>query len=92
MRKTHILVIGISFLLLACSSPMDKKFKEETAKVDIEAIKSKLDSTEMGLLVGTMVRLKFQDKNLEDMTYAEILADGKKWKIEQEKIEITQSV
>jgi hypothetical protein len=52
---------------------MDKKFNEETAKDDIEAIKSNLDSTELQLLGGSMIRLKFQDKKLEDMTYSEIL-------------------
>jgi len=90
MKKRQLIAIGISFMLFSCSSPMDKKFNEETAKEDIEAIKSKLDSTEMGLLAGTMFRLKLQDKKLEDMTYAEILDDGKKWKAEQAKIEAEQ--
>jgi len=69
---------------------MDKKFNEETAKEDIEAIKGKIDSTELKLLAGSMIRLKFQDKKLEEMTYGEILEDGKKWKAEQEKIEAEQ--
>jgi hypothetical protein len=69
---------------------MDKKFNEKTAKDDLEAIKSNLDSTELQLLGGSMIRLKFQDKKLEDMTYSEILEDGKKWKAEQEKIEAEQ--
>src|SRR5690606_20339487 len=53
-------------------------------------IKDKLDSTELNLLASSMIRLKLQDKNLEDMTYAEILEDGKKWKLEQDKIEAEQ--
>jgi len=69
---------------------MDKKFNEETAKEDIKAIKSKIDSTELQLLAGSMIRLKFQDKKLEEMTYGEILEDGKKWKAEQEKKEAEQ--
>ena len=85
-----IVIIGVSIFLFSCSSPLDKKFSEETAKEDIEAIKSKLDSTELQLLAGSMIRLKFQDKKLEDMTYSEILEDGKKWKAEQEKIEAEQ--
>jgi sulfur transfer protein SufE len=37
-----------------------------------------------------MIRLKFQDKKLEDMTYSEILEYGKKWKAGQEKIKAEQ--
>lgn len=88
--KKQLLLIGITAFLFSCSSPMDKKFNEETAKEDIEAIKSKLDSTDLQLLAGSMIRLKFQDKKLEEMTYAEILENGKKWKAEQEKIEAEQ--
>lgn len=88
--KKQLLLIGITAFLFSCSSPMDKKFNEKTAKEDITAIKNKIDSTELKLLAGTMVRLKFQDKNLEEMTYSEILEDGKKWKAEQEKIEAEQ--
>lgn len=56
-------------LMFSCSSPLDTKFNEETAKEDIEV---SIDSTELQLLAGSMLRLKFQDKKLEDMTYAEI--------------------
>lgn len=50
---------------ILCSSPLDKKFSEEIAKEDIEAIKGKLDSTELQFLADSMIRLKFQDKNLK---------------------------
>ena len=88
--KKQLLLFGLAALLFSCSSPLDKKFNEDTAEEDIKAIKSELDSTELKLLAGSMIRLKFQDKKLEDMTYAEILEDGKKWKAEQEKIEAEQ--
>jgi hypothetical protein len=88
--KKQLLLIGITTLILSCSSPLDKKFNEETAKEDIEAIKSKLDTTELQLMAGSMIRLKLQDEKLENMTYLEILENGKKWKKEQEKIEIEQ--
>lgn len=88
--KKQLLLFGLAALLFSCSSPLDKKFNEDTAEEDIKAIKSEIDSTELKLLAGSMIRLKFQDKKLEDMTYAEILEDGKKWKAEQEKIEAEQ--
>ena len=90
MKNKQLLLIGITAFLFSCSSPMDKKFNEETAKEDIKAIKSKIDSTELQLLAGSIIRLKFQDKKLEEMTYGEILEDGKKWKAEQEKKEAEQ--
>jgi hypothetical protein len=85
-----LLLIGMSILLFACNSPLDKKFNEETAKEDIEEVKEEIDSTDLKLLAGSMIRLKFQDENLEDMTYGEILENGKKWKAEQDKIEAEQ--
>ncbi|MDB9755887.1 hypothetical protein OAB20_06345 [Winogradskyella sp.] len=88
--KKGILLIGIVTLLISCSSPMDKNFNEKTAKEDIEAIRSKIDTTEFQLLAGSMMRLKFKGEKIEEMTYSEILEDGKKWKIEQEKIEAEQ--
>jgi hypothetical protein len=89
MRK-GILLIGIVTLLISCSSPMDKKFNEKTAKEDIEAIKEKIDTTEFQLLAGSMMRLKFKGEKIKEMTYSEILENGKNWKIEQEKIEAEQ--
>ena len=80
----------IIMLLLSCSSPLKKKFNEETAKEDIEKLKTKIDSSEIALLAGTMMRLKLQDEKIEEMTYSEILEKGKKWKEEQEKIEAEQ--
>jgi hypothetical protein len=88
--KKQLLLFGIAVLFFSCSSPLDKKFNEETAKEDIESIKSKLDSTELQLMAGSMIRLKLLDEKLEDMTYSEILENGKKWKKEQEKIEAEQ--
>jgi hypothetical protein len=71
---------------------LDKKYSEKTAKEDMADIKSKLDSTELKMLAGSMFRLMLQEKNLEEMTYAEILADGKKWQAEQDKLEAEQKI
>ncbi len=89
MKKTILISIVIG-LIISCSSPLDKKFSEEKVEKDMIEIKEKLDSTELMLLAGTMIRLKLQDKNLEGMTYQEILDDGETWKAEQEKIEREQ--
>jgi hypothetical protein len=88
--KNRFLLLGLASMLFSCTSPLDKKFNEDTTDLDFKAIKSELDSTELQLLVGSVIRLSLQDKNLENMTYAEILEDGKKWKVEQERIEAEQ--
>ena len=88
--KKQILLLGVATLLISCSSPMNKKFNQETAAEDIKDIRSELDSTEIKLLAGSIFRLKLQDKKLEGMTYAEILEDGKEWKAEQERKEAEQ--
>jgi hypothetical protein len=88
--KKGILLIGIITLLISCSSPMGKKFNEKTAKEDIVAIKEKIDSTEYKILTGSIIRLTFKGEKIEEMTYYQILEDGKKWKIEQDKIEAEQ--
>ncbi|WP_298347758.1 hypothetical protein [uncultured Dokdonia sp.] len=85
-----LLLFGMTILFFACNSPLEKKFNEETAKEDLKEVKEEIDSTDLKLLAGSMIRLKFQDKNLEDMTYGEILENGKKWKEEQDKIEAEQ--
>ena len=88
--KKGLILMGLTALFMSCNSPLDRKFNQETVKEDFEAIESKLDTTEFQLLTGSILRLKLQDKELEDMTYAEILEDGKEWKKEQEKVEAEQ--
>lgn len=88
--KKQILLLGLAALLFSCTSPMNKKYNEETAAEDIKTIQSELDSSEVKLILGSMFRLKLQDKKLQEMTYAEILDDGKKWKAEKEKKEAEQ--
>jgi hypothetical protein len=90
VKKIKFLVIIAALLISSCSSPLDKKFNEKTAKEDILELKDELDSTKLGLLAMSMLRLKFQNKNLEEMTYSEIIEDGEEWKIKQDKIEIEQ--
>lgn len=79
-------------MVISCSSPLNKKFNEDTSKEDLTAIKSKIDSSQFFLLAGTMLRLKLQEKKLEDMTYKEILEQGKKWKIDEEEKQKEQKV
>jgi len=89
MKKTLFLIILIG-ILWSCSSPLDNKFSGETSEKNIKEITSKLDSTELMLLVGSMLRLQMTGEKIEEMTYREILENGRKWKTQQEQIEADQ--
>lgn len=90
MKKLLVLFGLLTILLSSCTSPLDKTFNEETVENDIEAIRSELDSNEINLLAGSLIRLGIQQKNLSEMTYREILENGKNWKAEQDRLEAEQ--
>ncbi|MEE4001525.1 hypothetical protein V1T75_14365 [Tenacibaculum sp. FZY0031] len=89
MRKVFIVSV-ILLAIVSCSSPLDKKFNEERAAEDIKAVQSEIDSTELGMLVGSMLRLKLEGEKVEGLTYREILEKGKRWKEKEEKLEKEQ--
>lgn len=88
MKKA--LIIFSSILLVACSSPLEKKYSEDTFEEDAKELRNELDSTEAKLLLGSIFRLTMQQEDLSKMTYGEILENGKAWKAEQERIEAEQ--
>lgn len=88
MKKA--LIIFSSILMVACSSPLDKKYSEDTLEEDAKELRNELDSTEAKLLLGSIFRLTMQQEDLSKMTYGEILENGKAWKAEQDRIEAEQ--
>lgn len=88
MKKA--LIILSSILVVACSSPLDKKYSEDTIKEDAKELRSELDSSDVKLLMGSIFRLTMQQEDLTKMTYGEILENGKAWKAEQDRIEAEQ--
>ena len=88
MKKA--LIILSSILVVACSSPLDKKYSEDTIKEDAKELRSELDSSDVKLLMGSIFRLTMQQEDLTKMTYGEILENGKAWKAEQDRMEAEQ--
>ncbi|CAI8173687.1 MAG: Uncharacterised protein [Cryomorphaceae bacterium] len=88
MKKA--LIIFSSILMVACSSPLDKKYTEDTFEEDAKELRNELDSNEAKLLLGSIFRLTLQQEDLSKMTYGEILENGKAWKAEQDRIEAEQ--
>lgn len=87
--KNILFVISV-LLLVSCSSPLDKKYSEATLEEDAKLLKTKLDSTEVNLLLGNILRLTMLKKDMTKMTYREIIEDGKAWKLEMEKKEASE--
>ena len=88
MKKA--LIILSSILVVACSSPLDKKYSEDTIQEDAKELRSELDSSDVNLLMGSIFRLTMQQEDLTQMTYGEILENGKAWKAEQDRIQAEQ--
>jgi hypothetical protein len=88
MKKA--LFILSAMILVSCSSPLDKKYSEANLQNDAKELAESLDSSDTKLLMGSILRLTLQQKDLTKMTYGEILSDGKAWKAEQDRIEAEQ--
>ncbi len=78
MKKIFIFFALVMFS--SCNSALDKKFNEETFQEDFTVLRSELDSSDARLLVGNILRLTFLQEDLSQMTYREILEDGKEWR------------
>jgi hypothetical protein len=81
--KNTLLFIFIFVFIVACSSPLDRKFSVDTFKEDTQALFSELDTSEVQLIMGTVLRFSFQKKDLTQMTYRDLLNEGKAYKNEQ---------
>lgn len=84
--KKSILFMLFAFLTIACSTPLDKAYNEETLDSDAKEIKESgnLSEDEALMMVGWIMRSKLNGTDLEGKTYAEILKEAKDYKKEQE--------
>ncbi|REE25722.1 hypothetical protein DFQ09_102313 [Winogradskyella pacifica] len=85
MKKT-LLIVLVTILSFSCSTPLDKKYSEETFETDIKEIKEskKLSDEDALIMAGWIMRSKFKGENLEDKTYNEIIKEAKDYRKEQE--------
>lgn len=87
MKK--IISCGLIFtILFSCSTPLDKKYSEDTFEADAKEIKESGELTEEDakLMIGWMVKAKLQGENLEGKTYSEIIQAAKDYKAEQREL------
>ncbi|WP_452603160.1 hypothetical protein [Pontimicrobium sp. MEBiC06410] len=85
MKKT-LLIFLVSILTFSCSTPLDKKYSEETFETDAKEIKEsgKLSEEDALIMVGWIMRSKLKGEHLEGKTYNEIIKEAKDYKKEQE--------
>jgi len=87
------LILSLTILISSCSNPLNKKYNDTTLKEDAKAIREskKLSDEELDILGSYIVGAKMGEKDLDGMTYSEILKKAKDIKAEQkalaEKIE-----
>jgi len=85
MKKITLISV-VYLLLLSCSSPLNKKYNEETLSEDAKEIKEKgkLSEEDAQIMAGWIVRAKLSGDKLENKTYGEILTEAKDYNKEQE--------
>ena len=72
MKKVFLILVG-ALILSSCSSPLDKKYNEETAKEDFKAVTEKVSYEEAQLITAQMVRTAMAEGTLEGKTYGDFL-------------------
>lgn len=85
MKQPSILLF-IFFIFFSCSSPLNKKYNEETLETDAKEIKEsgKLSDEDALIMAGWIMKAKLGGEKLEGKTYSEIIEEAKDYKKEQE--------
>lgn len=86
MRKSFPLLLLV-FLIIACSSPLDKPYKQDSLEEDMVELKKKLSEDELSALAGYIVLKSMADDQMLGKTYGDLLNEAKQMKavmLEQE--------
>ncbi|WP_299215893.1 hypothetical protein [uncultured Dokdonia sp.] len=87
-NKKSIIYVLLFLVFQSCSSPLDKKYNEDTLEIDAKEIKEsdKLSEEDAEILAGWILKSKLTNDDLEGKTYAEIIDEAKLYKKEQEEL------
>lgn len=80
MKK--LFIIYTVLIAASCTNPLDKKYNSKTFIEDAKEI----DTTDSKIIVATVFRSAIEKKEIEGLTYRELLNQGKIYKAEQERI------
>jgi hypothetical protein len=80
--KNYIVITLFTIIALSCSRPLDKKYNEETFNEDVK----KIDTAHVKLIFATAWRYTLENKEINGLTYRQLLDEGTKYKIEQDSL------
>lgn len=82
--KTILYTLVPLIVLLSCSHPLDRPFKEDNIEEDIMEIKKSLSSKEVDLLSAYLVMKSMDDQRILGKTYRDLLEEARDFRDEQE--------
>jgi len=80
--KNLSLLLLLSIIIISCSSPLDKAYKQDTLEEDIVALKESISEEELNTLAGYIALKTFSGDDMLGKTYNDLLNEAKKMKEE----------
>lgn len=80
--KNLSLLLVLSIIIISCSSPLDKAYKQDTLEEDIVALKESISEEELNTLAGYIALKTLSADDMLGKTYNELLNEAKKMKEE----------
>ena len=77
MKNISLLVI-LSIIIISCSSPLDKAYKQDTLEEDIVVLKKSISEEELKTLAGYIALKSFSGDDMLGKTYNDLLEEAKK--------------
>ena len=76
--KNLSLLLLLSIIIISCSSPLDKAYKQDTLEEDIVALKESISEEELNTLAGYIALKTFSGDDMLGKTYNDLLNEAKK--------------
>lgn len=89
MKFTYLIPV-LAIFIVACSTPLDKPYKEATLEEDIIELKKTLSEEELEILAGYVALKSLGDDKMLGKTYGDLLTEAKELRAELKKQEEEQ--
>jgi hypothetical protein len=84
MKSNHLLFPLLLFLIISCSSPLERPYKESTLEEDVVELKKTLSEEELEMLAGYIALRTIGEDKMLGKTYGDLLTEAKEFKAEME--------
>ena len=79
MKKSlSLTLLSLSIIIISCSSPLDRAYKQDTLEEDIVTIKESISEEELNTLAGYIALKTFAGDDMLGKTYNDLLNEAKK--------------